>query len=92
MRKYTKQYKNVLYTFSLQQQVTIPTRKGESFIGHICSNIPNKLIQNKAILTNKISNPEKPYVVISINKFQKKTATNKHTKKVKLTSKVTWRN
>ena len=34
----TKRYKNILYVFNLQQQVTMSTRKGDSLIDHICSN------------------------------------------------------
>ena len=64
----TNRYKNILYTFSLQQHVTKPTRKGKTLIDHISSNISTKLIHCNVISTDE------PYATFNTKKehFQKR--------------------
>ena len=50
----TNRYKNILHTFSLQQHVTKPTRKGKTLIDHISSNVSTKLIHCNVISTDEI--------------------------------------
>ena len=67
-------YKNIWYTFFLQQNVTKPTRKGKTHIDHISSNISTKLGHCNVISTDEISDHDEPYAMFSIKKerFQKR--------------------
>ena len=69
----TNRYKNILPTFSLQQHVTKPTRKGKTLINHISSNISTKLIHCNVISTDEISDHDEPYAMFNIKRerFQK---------------------
>ena len=69
----TNRYKNILHTFSLQQHVTKPTRKGKTLINHISSNISTKLIHCNVISTDEISDHDEPYAMFNIKRerFQK---------------------
>ena len=50
-KELTKRYGDILCSFSLQQHVTKPTRKGKTFIDHI----PSKLIHADVTFTDEIS-------------------------------------
>ena len=64
----TKHYKNILHSFNLHQHITKPTKKSKSLIGHICSNVPNKLIYNDIIYTDEIGDDDTPFVILNIKK------------------------
>ena len=51
----TKRFKNILHSFNPHQHITKPTRKDNSLIDQIFSNVPNKLIHNDVIYTDKTS-------------------------------------
>ena len=64
----TSRYKNMLHSFSLQQHVTEPTRKGKTIIDPISSNIFTKLIHCNVFSADEISDHDEPYAIFNINK------------------------
>ena len=58
----------MLHSFSLQQHVTEPTRKGKTIIDPISSNIFTKLIHCNVFSADEISDHDEPYAIFNINK------------------------
>ena len=63
-----QRYKQILHSFSLQQYITKPTRKGKKLIDHICSNIGKKPIHQNVIETDEISDHDMPFAILNIKK------------------------
>ena len=65
----TNRYKNTLHAFSLQPQVTKPSRKRKTLIDHINSNISTILI-HRNFITDEVSDlsHDEPYAIFSIKK------------------------
>ena len=64
----TRRYKKLLHTFSLHQHITKATRKNNTLIDHIGSNMNNKLLHIDDLMTDEISNHDTPYGIFNITK------------------------
>ena len=64
----TRQYKQIVHSFSLKQHINKPTRKNKTLMDHICSNIPTKVVHSDVLHTVEISDHDMPYTILNIKK------------------------
>ena len=71
-----KRYNEVIETYNLKQQITIPTRKGTKIVDHIITNLQeNKLITTIVLPCPTVSEHDAPYIITNIPgiKFETRT-------------------